>query len=116
MRKEWVVLQSVLDFRSHRAFIPGGEEGCRAARARSDLRPTGLSLFRVLLRCGFARRRLRFWPGMRGTMRSGTLAARLPRANACGLVQRFHSFSQVQAFGIAQRPQRCPRGRVCCAA
>lgn len=118
------VLQSVLDTEiTPNSFRPA-RRSCRAARPRSDLSP--YRTFRFFRYCAtdFARRRLRFWPGMRGTMRSGaTGRPASQRANArpihwpkSGIGCRFSSsgFIRLASSSVRHCPTapRCPTGRV----
>ncbi|CKR96353.1 glutamine-dependent NAD(+) synthetase nadE [Mycobacterium tuberculosis] len=106
------------------SFRPA-RRSCRAARPRSDLSP--YRTFRFFRYCAtdFARRRLRFWPGMRGTMRSGaTGRPASQRANArpihwpkSGIGCRFSSsgFIRLASSSVRHCPTapRCPTGARC---
>lgn len=118
------VLQSVLDTEITPELIPTGEEELQSSEAKVG--PSPYRTFRFFRYCAtdFARRRLRFWPGMRGTMRSGaTGRPASQRANArpihwpkSGIGCRFSSsgFIRLASSSVRHCPTapRCPTGRV----
>lgn len=119
------VLQSVLDTEITPELIPTGEEELQSSEAKvGPFALQDFSLFQVL-RYGFRPSKIAFWPGMRGTMRSGaTGRPASQRANArpihwpkSGIGCRFSSsgFIRLASSSVRHCPTapRCPTGARC---